>query len=233
MKQKILQDIVNLTEECLRRYWQLDYNYVLDFCKEDVVWVGSTQEQFIQGYDLVKQDFEHSMLELKPCHIKNLEFFVAQNQVNCCTIVGRYLTTTDESVEYFLQVQQRCTFSWELVEGQPKIAHIHVSNPMGELKLAENECFVNKMGKMAQNYFNHYLESVLKENKIVVEDIKNVTHILLLSDIIYVSAYDKCVDLYMPNKKITAKISVSQFEKMAGEDFLSVHRSFVVNINHI
>ena len=60
------------------------------------------------------------MEEIQPCHLLHQAFLVAQNAGNACTIVGRYLTTTDDEVGYCLQAQQRCTVTWELGEAGPK-----------------------------------------------------------------------------------------------------------------
>ena len=85
---------------------------------------------------------------------------MVQNVGNACTVAGRYLTTTDDEVGYFLQVMQRCTFVWELVDGVPKIKHIHVSNPMGELRLADGELFPDALGQMSKQYWNDRWRSV-------------------------------------------------------------------------
>lgn len=117
MNKKTLQEVIQLTQECLARYWQLDPEYALDYCDDNVTWIGSVQSQFMEGKDAVTQDFRSTMREIKPCHLLQQEFSVVQNVGNACTIMGRYLTTTDDSVEYFLQVQQRCTFVWEQTNG--------------------------------------------------------------------------------------------------------------------
>lgn len=117
MNKKMVQKLVDLTRECLARYWQLDAEYILSFCSPDVFWIGAIQSQFIEGFEACAEDLRRSVTEIKPCHLQQQEFFVAQNTGNACTIVGKYLVTTDETEEYFLQVQQRCTMTWELIGG--------------------------------------------------------------------------------------------------------------------
>ena len=39
----------------------------------------------------------------------------------------------------FFRPSRECTCVWELIEGKPPIRHIHVSNPIGEMKVAEGD----------------------------------------------------------------------------------------------
>ena len=116
------------------------------------MWTGALQSEFMEGKEAMTKDLHALKKEIKHCHMSRQEFLVVQNTGNVCTVAGRYLVTTDETEEYFLQAQQRCTCVWELIEGKPQIRHIHVSNPIGEMKVAEGEIFVNQMGKMAKKY---------------------------------------------------------------------------------
>lgn len=234
MNRKTLQEAVMLTQECLARYWQLDPEYVLNYCDDNVVWVGSVQSQFMEGKDAVAQDFRNSMRELTPCHLMSQEFIIAQNTGNSCTIVGRYLTTTDDDVEYFLQVQQRCTFVWEQTGDGLKIKHIHVSNPMGELKVIEGKLFVNEMGKMAREYLMNHIRALQDREKIIVTDKNNTIHFLMLSKVVYVDANGRgCIIHTIQGEKVNARLSITDFLAAAGECFISVHRSYVVNKAYI
>lgn len=234
MNRKTLQEAVRLSQECLARYWQLDPEYTLNYCDDDVVWVGSLQSQFMEGRDAVAQDFRNSMQELKPCHLLGQEFIVAQNIGNSCTIVGRYLTTTDDDVEYFLQVQQRCTFVWEQTDDGLKIKHIHVSNPMGELKVTEGELFVNEMGKMAKEYLMNHICALKERKQIIVTDENEIIHFLMLSEVVYVDANGRgCIIHTVEGEKVNARLSITDFLNAVGESFISVHRSYVVNKAYI
>ncbi len=73
MKKEDINHILQLTQECLNRYWKLDMDYMLGFYGEDSVWIGSEESQFLQGYDDVKKEFYDIKKELKPCHLLNQE----------------------------------------------------------------------------------------------------------------------------------------------------------------
>lgn len=40
MNKKMIQEVLKLTEECISRYWQLDIDFILSYCHEDVMWTG-------------------------------------------------------------------------------------------------------------------------------------------------------------------------------------------------
>lgn len=234
MRKELLQEAIRLTQECLTRYWQLDCEFVLGYCDEDVVWIGSLNEEFIEGRDATEADLRAAIREIKPCHLERQEFLAVQNAGNACTVVGRYLTTTDEEVGYFLQAQQRCTFTWELDHGAWKLKHIHVSNPMGELKVSEGERFVNALGEMTKRYMQYHLSDRQREDRIVTTDSMGITHFLTASEVVYAMASGRnCILHTSSGQEIEALMSISEFRKAAGQIFLSVHRSYAVNKAYI
>lgn len=98
VRNRQVEQLVRLTQACLTRYWQLDCEYVLQYLDRDVIWIGSAAHQFVEGREATAADLRRSMEEIQPCHLLHQAFLVAQNAGNACTIVGRYLTTTDDEV---------------------------------------------------------------------------------------------------------------------------------------
>lgn len=234
MTKKTIDEVIRLTQECLTRYWQLDINYIISLCDEDVVWVGALQSEFIRGKDAFLEDLESVKKELKPCHLVSQEYIVAQNTGSACTIAGRYLVTTDETVEYFLQAQQRCTFTWELVDGELKIKQLHVSNPIGELKVKEGEKFVNTVGKMAQKYLMRHIHALEDTRQFTVTDENDVVHFLHNEDVVYVSAEGRnCCVYTLDGSEICGRLNMTEFQQICGNEFVPVHRSYVINRNYI
>lgn len=230
MNKQMLQEILELAQECLARFWQMDPEFVIRYFDKNIVWIGSAKSQYADTYEDAVKDFREIVQELKPCHLSHQEFTVAQNIGNACTIVGRYITTTDDNVGYFLQAQQRCTFVWEMKEGEPKIKHCHISNPMGELRLAEGEKFVNALGETAKKYWMSRMQSMQSKQKIVVTDNKDITYFLSPSEVLYVNAIGRNYMIYTTNgAEIHSRSSIADFMEKAGETFSFVHRSYIVN----
>ena len=74
MQKKVVQEALELTRECLSRYWKLDPELVISCCAEDVLWTGALQKQFIVGKEATAEDLRGTMRDLKPCHLMNRSF---------------------------------------------------------------------------------------------------------------------------------------------------------------
>lgn len=234
MNKKMIQEVLRLTEECLSRYWQLDIDFILSYCHEDVMWTGALQSEFMEGKEAMTKDLQALKKEIKHCHMSRQEFLVVQNTGNVCTVAGRYLVTTDETEEYFLQAQQRCTCVWELIEGKPQIRHIHVSNPIGEMKVAEGEIFVNQMGKMAKKYLLKRLHDLQDKERLAVTDMDDHVHFLSYQDIVYVMACGRnCMIVSRSQGKMEVHMSITEVLKAAGNRLIPVHRSYAVNNQYV
>lgn len=233
MNHKKEQEIIHLTQYVLEQYWQKNCGPVLDYCADHVVWIGAEQSQFMVGIEAVRADFYSLMEVLQPCILVNSEFVTIQNTGNACTIGGRYLVETGENAEYFIEGEQRCTFTWELINGEPKICHIHVSNPMGEIKKAEGERFINEMGQMARKYMEEKIAD-LRSRPEAIEGADGSTRFISTSDILYAEARARYCDLMMKTGEIfSAKLSLTEFERIADPFFVRVHRSYMVNIRYL
>ena len=66
MTKKNIDEVMRLTQECLTRYWQLDIDYIISLCDEDVVWIGALQSEFTMGKDAFIEDLTAVKKELKP-----------------------------------------------------------------------------------------------------------------------------------------------------------------------
>lgn len=230
MKKKNTDELIQLTQECLIRFWHLDAEFAISYFKQDITWVGAQQCQFRIGFEEAAADLRASAKELKRCNLSACEFLVTENTGNCCAVIGRYLVTTDESTGYHLQVQQRCVFIWELIKGEYKLQHITVSNPIGEMQNAPGEMFVNAMGKLSMKYMERRLSALRKENRLSVQDERGGMHFLLLEDIAYVTAMGRTITILTRNGDfISARMNFTEFRKHAGDIFFFVHRSYAVN----
>lgn len=234
MRKDILSRALALTRECLERYWQGDAEYVLSWCAEDILWVASAQSQYLKGIQAVQEDCRAVIPALQRCHLLAQEYTVVQNTGNACTIAGRYFTTTDESEEYFLQVQQRCTFVWELADGRLSIRHLHISNPMGELKVDEGSAVVGQMGPMAWKYLLRHHDQALGRRIFLSDTQEGITHILSPGEILYAAA-DRhwCMVKTIKGEEISARIGISAFAEAAGDGFFFLHRCYVANMAYI
>ena len=227
------KECIRLTHEALSRFWQRDSEFVLNYCADDVVWVGSLQEQFKVGIDDTRADLERCTKEIQPCHLIDAEYHVIAADSRICAVTGRYLTTTDGTADFFLQVQQRCSFVWEKTGNMWRIKHMHVSNPMGELKVAEDEAFPSTMGRMAHRYLMEHYERAGNSGTLTVHGDGGSLRFFRFSEILFVSALGKDSVINTLHDEVFVKTSITEIAKQAKDALLSVHRSYLVNPEYV
>lgn len=79
-------------------------------------------------------------------------------------------------------------------------------------------------------YLSKYLSSILPEDKTItfISDRHKVS--ILPSEILYVESNDREVAVYATENRIYRnKTGISQWENILGDDFIRIHRSYVVN----
>lgn len=236
MNRKTAQKVLALTQECLVKYWQLDSEFVLDYCDQNIIWVGPRQNQFIQGKKELTRTMTAAFEVMKPCHLGNTDFKVVQNSGHACTILGHYFVTADDEAEDFAPIEHRSTFTWEYQDGVFMLRHVHVSEPF-EVKTAvteENDTPSNKAEKMTNQYLKKYIPSADDVQRVIVKDTNGSLHYFWPSEIVYVSARGRNTVIHtISGADIDARLSISQFVEEAGSHFIPIHRSHVVNDAYI
>lgn len=227
MKQ-ISAEAVRLTRECLAHFWQGDVEYVIKLLAEDVIWVGARQDEFKIGDEAVAADLRKTARSIRTCHLVDAEFLPVACGTKQCTVVGRYLVTAD-SGEDFMQAQQRCTFVWTKTDQGCRLRHLHISNPMGELKLAKDEDFPDTVGRMAHSYMMNYYRNLHQATILSVLGDGGSLHFLNLSDVLFITACGKCATVHTVHGVIPVKSSIGDLAAQTKGKLLSIHRSHLVN----
>jgi len=231
---KVLEEqAVHLTQQVLARFWQLDCEYVLSLCTDDVMWIAPEQNRYMRGIEAVSADLLANRRELVPCHQSSAEYTVVQNCGRAISVVGRYLVTTDDGAPFFLQVQQRCQFIWELIDGELRIRSIYVSNPRGELAVSDGESFVNALGTMASRYLEARIALKSDHRRIVFSDSQGTIRFIPYANIMCIAANGKHSVVHTVSGDFDAKMSISEMRAKLGAEFVTAHRSYLVNINYV
>ena len=118
-----------------------------------------------------------------------------------------------------------------------KIRHIHVSNPMGELQLAEGEFVPTTMGKLASGYLQNEIKRLSDRRRLNVIGENGSLQSVALADIMYVMAKGKDTHLVCEDRSFLIKMSITELAEIAGEQdkklLIPVHRSYLVNPDYI
>lgn len=230
---KTEDEVVRLTAECLTRYWKRDYTFIFSHCAPKIVWISARQDEYLLTRDGVRENLETNCAAIPSCHLQHAEFQVAASCSELYVITGKYLVTTDPEEKFFLSAQQRCTFVWENTGNGLQISHIHISNPIGELKIAEDEAFPDTMGKMASHYMKEEILRLTSDRKLSVCDVNGSLIFLQLSDVMFISALGKETVVRTLTDCIFAKNSIKELAQQTQDCFVMTHRSYLVNPQYI
>lgn len=230
---KTEDEVVRLTAECLTRYWKRDYTFIFSHCAPKIVWISARQDEYLLTLDEVRENLETNCAAIPSCHLQHAEFQVAASCSELYVITGKYLVTTDPEEKFFLSAQQRCTFVWENTGNGLQISHIHISNPIGELKIAEDEAFPDTMGKMASHYMKEEILRLTSDRKLSVCDVNGSLIFLQLSDVMFISALGKETVVRTLTDCIFAKNSIKELAQQTQDCFVMTHRSYLVNPQYI
>lgn len=70
-------------------------------------------------------------------------------------------------------------------------------------------------------------------SKIGITDVHGITYVNK-DDIVYIQSINKCVEVVMKGNKITSSFSLKSFREVLNNiPFVQIHRSFIININHM
>lgn len=230
---KTEDEVVRLTAECLTRYWKRDSTFIFSHCAPKIVWISARQDEYLLTRDEVRENLETNCAVIPSCHLQHAEFQVAASCSELYVITGKYLVTTDPEEKFFLSAQQRCTFVWENTGNGLQISHIHISNPIGELKIAEDEAFPDTMGKMASHYMKEEILRLTSDRKLSVCDVNGSLIFLQLSDVMFISALGKETVVRTLTDCIFAKNSIKELAQQTQDCFVMTHRSYLVNPQYI
>lgn len=232
MLKKKIEECIALTDAILTDYYHGEMKLLFHHLDENCIWIGSCDSEFYIGKRTIVSTLTQQQGDLPMITLNLKEFHCATHDRRSTTIVGRYIGVTDtESGEIFSD-RQRVTFSWKEDHEKLFITHMHVSNPLHNLK--ENEVFPHNVGKYTKKYVKALLRRKSEKKEIIsVKDKDNTNHRIQLDEIIFLEAFNVDTLIHTEHGDIYAKMLLSELEnildeKMKGQ-FVRVHKSFCVN----
>lgn len=237
MIKKYCNLLLQLTQYILEEYWQNNQKPLIEHMHKDILWIGSTNSEYLHGKDQMIKRIEENKQEMPPVFLDEQEYEVVDNDTKLCLVVGRYRAYTKPESGLLLSEKQRVTFLWVKIKSEGKdlffIKHIHLSNI---LKMqGEDERFPTRAGK--ENY--EKMQKLLAERSlgevISVKDTNKVTRVINYSDIMYMKTDHNYMEIYMSGESMPIRIrgNLSIFAKKLPEYFIELGRSAIVNRNFV
>lgn len=230
MKKEEQHKILALTQQGLVHYWQGGYEEILSYFADEGTWIGAQGEQFCRGKEAIGRLLRQVAAEMVPCTLLHQEYRIVHSDRASCTVMGRYLATTCGQDGTFLQAWQRVTLVWSVQGGERKIQHCHVSNPIGELKVAKGESFVNTIGKMTWQFLRLQVKAARSRHRLVLTDGKEGVHFISPYEIEYAAADGRSIHVtLLEGESLTVRGKLSDLQERSEGVLMAIHRSYLVN----
>ena len=234
LKEKV-NKCLQMTEDIMTSHYRGNHDVFKAHVHKACLWIGSIASEYYHGKEKIIEVLKEKKKELPDIILTSREFECVFQDRNSCTIVGRYIGITDMNNGELFRDMQRVTFGWKEEKEQLYIRHIHVSNPMANVQ--ESEIFPHKLGIFTHEYMNMLLRKELKSEMIKIKDQQNVYHIIQLSNIIFLEAFDHRTLIHTTNGDFLTRMLLLDVEKkiMTINDkmIIRVHKSYAVNKYYI
>lgn len=168
MNDLLAEQAVEITKYMVHLYYGgQDMKEVLSYLTEDTAWIGSFKKEMKFSAQEIVAFFQQGKRQLEDCDILAEDLRVLDCGETCCMVSGSVTVKGLEENKVAAVVNQRLSFLFRLIDGELKVAHMHISNSSQEV--IEEE-FHQKTDE-TQSYEN--LQKVLKEKTEVINMISD------------------------------------------------------------
>jgi two-component system, LytTR family, response regulator len=92
---------------------------------------------------------------------------------------------------------------------------------------------VSRISSKPESSQIHQFQNVVTERSFAFFNMNRVMVKVMFDDILYVESMREYIYIHLPESKVITKMGIGEAEKMLTNNFLRVHRSFLVNTNKI
>lgn len=227
------EELPALLEHCIRRYYQKDYAPMLNRLAKDCVWIGAGNMLFF-GRDALLPALE---VELEgPTYTMREQSFwlLATGDPNSALVMGIFDLYSGASEHMLCATHQRVTAFCRLIEGRWLCQHLHSSNEWGEL--VGDEIFPYEVSTQTYQYVQRIVKTAQRlapQHPRIVLRLDGSEQIVDTGAIAYVEARRKECVVRLGDDELSVKMSISELERDLPAGFVRVHRSYVVNADHV
>lgn len=226
-----MKNAVNLTRDIIRLHYDRKLDEIIKYMDENVVWIGPLGSQYVTGVENVRE-----ILRIEqgiPFIVTNEHYSLLCEDGQTATVYGHYTVSNMGINHYFFLQDQRCTFIYRKERGGLKVIFMHVSNPADNL-LGKNEDFPFAIGKKAYELVNKKIRQNRERlQRVKFKDAARGDHYVNLNSVLYIEAQHRKCQVKCLKRSFEIKEMISDIEKELPENFLRIHRSYIVNMDYV
>ncbi len=212
-------DLVELTRQIVHNHftWTADPALYFD---ENLMWIGPLDFQWGTTAPNTKE-----ITKLNLCQLKDELYFITEKGRNHQVICGAFKALHCHPEGSSVWLHFRLTFVWKKQkQAQWKIIHIHVS---------QSYDIPQRMTDPIEVLPNSLKEAYLDKPKSVLRDNQGRLHYLAEDEILYIKADNLTSIIILEDERFSVREGISDLEKRLSQKFLRIHRSYLVNRNHV
>ncbi len=229
--------VLELTCKIVNEYWGGNEKLLLTYMHPHILWIGSTNSEYIHGAEEMKKRLQKNKSEMPKVYLDEQEYEVVYSGAQCCLVVGRYRAFTKPESGVLLSERQRFSFFWakdkSLSSDKIYIKHIHLSNVLKTQ--GEDECFPIREGKKNYHHMKKIITDQIMEKIVTDKDSSQTMEVFNFSNVAYLKADRNYTEFYANGQVRVARVrgNISKVTSELPEYFLQVSRSVLVNRNYV
>lgn len=198
-------DIIVRSREVIERFYLGMGADIIPFLSQQIVWVDTTIPCSIQGYSRTCS-FLQKNCAAKTGGLFHLQYHLLRPQEEICVVTGKYRTTArEQSAEQNSHVYLS-SMLWQEISGCLRLIHIHISSSVFIPAPSRSLSFYGKRAELFR---------------------------LPPEEILYIEAENINCVIHGAAGTFQVSQQISQIEKQLPDQFLRVHRSFIINRNYV
>lgn len=207
LKNNQYNGFLTIVKQVIYCFYSQQVREVFPYFHPEIMWMGASENEYKSGYEAVTE----YLIGTPPskCRILNKNLTILYAGKGNCLVVGHYMAHTAENCGEILKEERRITFFGIKVLDQWKILHIHISDN-GSIK-----------------------DRPERNTPIILQDKKQVTHILRADNILYIEAVGGHAEIHEKSKLICMTQTLAEIKKKLPSQFFQVHRSYLINVLYV
>lgn len=221
-------DIIALTAALLREHYERNLDAVLAHLADDAVCIGPFGFQWTDSREAFRRTAA-SEYGAVPAHPTREEYHCALRSNGVWLVYGRFLLTATLPDGRVMEAGIRVSVLWKRVKGEPRVAHLHVSDSEEFQSGGET----SQSSASLYEYIGRHMERPPAERegqqKIPLRDIAGRNRYLYASEIISVQSDAAYCVITLRDGSFRMRERITALEAMLPDDFVRIHRGALVN----
>ena len=231
MKKDDQENIVNLTRNMIRAFWNNDEEMLENSLHPDVLLIGMNENHYFHGRDAFVNTLNAHKGERPLADVRDEEFEVVYSAGDWTLVAGRYTLYTDPDSGMVLVIKKRATLFWEKAENGYLARHVHFSEGIGLSGEAE---FPASVGRETYRYMLDLMRQHGDMVKVTVKDTEGVTHIISENDILRISTEGNYTTIHCFDRTVRMKKPLKFVRELLHTNiFIDISRSTVINAEYV